>query len=158
MTIFIVFAGLIALLLLRSPFWALLSFIPLSMAIGVIYGVIGLVGKDYDMPVAVISALALGLAVDFAIHFIVCLRQFAEKNTPMKAMDMVFREPSRGIWRNAIVVTLGFTPLLIAPLVPYQTVGLMMASILIVGVISTLIVLPAVIRLGNRFLFKTHKS
>jgi hypothetical protein len=37
--------------------------VPLSITILVIYGVIGLVGKDYDMPVAVLSALTLGMAV-----------------------------------------------------------------------------------------------
>ena len=57
-------------LLFRSPLWGLLSMIPLTVTIAMIYGVIGLIGKDYDMPVAVSSALTLGMAVDFAIHFL----------------------------------------------------------------------------------------
>jgi len=44
--------------------------IPLTVTITLIYGIIGLVGKDYDMPVAVLSSLTLGLSVDFAIHFL----------------------------------------------------------------------------------------
>jgi hypothetical protein len=35
--------------------------VPLSITIAFIYGVIGLIGKDYDMPVAVLSSLSLKL-------------------------------------------------------------------------------------------------
>lgn len=48
-------------LLFRSFLWGLLAMAPLTVTIGLIYGVIGLIGKDYDMPVAVLSSLALGL-------------------------------------------------------------------------------------------------
>ncbi len=61
---------LLMIVLFRSVLWGLLSMIPLTVTIGLIYGLIGLGGKDYDMPVAVLSALTLGLAVDFAIHFL----------------------------------------------------------------------------------------
>jgi len=52
--------------LFRSPLFGLLAMIPLSVTITFIYGLIGLVGKDYDMPVAILSSLTLGLSVDFA--------------------------------------------------------------------------------------------
>ena len=51
-------------ILFRSPLWGIICMIPLTVTIAVIYGIIGLVGKDYDMPVAVLSALTLGMAVD----------------------------------------------------------------------------------------------
>ena len=44
--------------------------VPLTITITFTYGMIGLAGKDYDMPVAVLSSLTLGLSVDFAIHFL----------------------------------------------------------------------------------------
>jgi predicted RND superfamily exporter protein len=57
-------------ILFRSPIWGIVCMVPLLITITVIYGIIGLVGKDYDMPVAVLSALTLGMAIDFAIHFL----------------------------------------------------------------------------------------
>jgi len=69
-------------ILFRSPLWGLICMIPLTVTILLIYGVIGLVGKDYDMPVAVLSALTLGMAVDFAIHFLERARStFNEKGS-----------------------------------------------------------------------------
>ncbi|MEN8134949.1 MAG: MMPL family transporter, partial [Thermodesulfobacteriota bacterium] len=42
--------------LFRSISWGLLAMVPLSVTIAVIYGVIGFIGKPYDMPVAVLSS------------------------------------------------------------------------------------------------------
>ncbi|HPB32483.1 MAG TPA: MMPL family transporter, partial [Candidatus Sumerlaeota bacterium] len=61
---------LMMLILYRSVWWGTIAMIPMTVTVGVIYGFIGFIGKDYDMPVAVLSALTLGLAVDFGIHFL----------------------------------------------------------------------------------------
>jgi predicted RND superfamily exporter protein len=61
-------------------------------------------------------------------------------------MAEVFEEPARAISRNAIVIAIGFTPLLLAPLVPYITVGVFLASIMAVSAIVTLVLLPAVMQ------------
>lgn len=141
--------------LFRSLLWGLLAMIPLTVTIALIYGIIGLVGKDYDMPVAVLSSLTLGLAVDFAIHFLQRSRMIYQKTGSWpKAMDEMFTEPARAISRNVIVIAVGFTPLLAAPLVPYQTVGVFLASIMAISGIGTMFILPAMITLLERQLFK----
>ncbi|NEX22424.1 MMPL family transporter, partial [Thiorhodococcus mannitoliphagus] len=93
------------LFLYRCFWWSLLSMLPLSLSILLVYGLLGLLGKDYDMPVAVLSALALGLAVDFAIHFNAHLRLYGRQSPPRKAIAQVFGEPGRGIARNAELLT-----------------------------------------------------
>jgi uncharacterized protein len=141
-------------LLYRSALWGLLSMIPLTVTIAIIYGVIGLTGKDYDMPVAILSSLSLGLAVDYAIHFLSRTRQiYPRAGSWREAVPAVFGEPARAIGRNVIVVGLGFLPLVLAPLVPYQTVGIFIASILIVAGVATIIILPALFKVLEKFLF-----
>lgn len=142
-------------ILFRSPLWGLLAMVPLSVTIAVIYGIIGLVGKDYDMPVAVLSSLTLGLAVDFAIHFLERSRKiYAEVQSWPQTLNRLFAEPARAISRNMIVIAVGFTPLLLATLVPYQTVGLFLASIMVISGVTTLLVLPALITIFAPFLFR----
>jgi len=141
--------------LFRSVLWGFLSMIPLAVTVWVIYGVIGLIGKDYDMPVAVLSALSLGLSVDYAIHFLSRSRQLqAEYGSWSATIPHVFAEPARAITRNAIVVGVGFLPLLAAPLVPYQTVGIFIAAILILAGVASLLILPALITLLEPYLFR----
>ncbi|MFP4035811.1 MAG: efflux RND transporter permease subunit, partial [Desulfovermiculus sp.] len=145
---------LMMIVLFRSAIWGLLSMIPLTVTVVLIYGIIGLVGKAYDMPVAVLSSLTIGLAVDFAIHFLVRARRLQEKyGTWPQALPHVFSEPGRAILRNVLVIAVGFTPLLAAPLVPYQTVGLLMASILFLSGAVTLLILPSLIRHAQELLF-----
>ncbi|MCB2184701.1 MAG: MMPL family transporter [Desulfobulbaceae bacterium] len=146
---------LMMVLLFRSPTWGFLAMIPLSVTIALIYGIIGFIGKDYDMPVAVLSSLTLGLAVDFAIHFLERSRA-AYRNTGSwsEAIKNMFEEPARAISRNVIVVAVGFTPLLAAPLVPYKTVGIFLASIMAISGFGTMIILPAAITVLQGRLFK----
>ena len=68
----------------------------------------------------------------------------------------MFGEPASAITRNALVIALGFTPLLFAPLVPYITVGVFLASIMAISALVTLLVLPAAMSLLHRFVFKSR--
>ena len=145
---------LMMVVLFRSVLWGVLCMIPLSVTIGLIYGATGLIGKDYDMPIAVLSALSLGLAVDYAIHFLARAR--AAHHTAgdwQQTVGLVFGEPARAITRNAIVLGVGFLPLLAAPLVPYQTVGVFIAAILVTAGLGTLLILPALVTVLERWLF-----
>ncbi len=133
-------------LLFRSLRFGLLAMLPLTLTIVAVYGLIGWIGKDYDMPIAVLSSLTLGLSIDFAIHFIQRMRSlYAEHGSFRQAAEAIFEEPARAITRNAIVIAVGFTPLFLAPLVPYITVGAFMASIMALSGLATLVLLPAII-------------
>ncbi|MBU3020586.1 RND family transporter [Aestuariibacter sp. A3R04] len=141
-------------LLFRSFVFGLLAMLPLSITIAFIYGLIGMVGKDYDMPIAVLSALTLGLSVDFAIHFLERAKAiYKETGDVDETLSSMFGEPASAITRNALVIALGFTPLLFAPLVPYITVGVFLASIMAVSALVTLLVLPAALSLLRRWVF-----
>ncbi len=145
-------------ILFRSTLWGLLSMVPLTVTIVAIYGAVGLVGKAYDMPVAVLSSLSLGLAVDFAIHFLARSRRFqTDRGSWKDTAPAVFGEPARAIVRNIVVIATGFTPLLLAPLVPYQTVGVLLATILLVSGAATLLILPALIRVLEKWLFAAER-
>ncbi|WP_088332033.1 MMPL family transporter [Lacimicrobium sp. SS2-24] len=146
-------------LLFRSVAFGILAMLPLTLTISLIYGLIGWVGKDYDMPIAVLSALTLGLSVDFAIHFIERFRAtWATEQNWQNTLKLMFEEPARAISRNAIVIAMGFTPLLFAPLVPYITVGVFLASIMAISALVTLVMLPSVMALTRNWLFRTTKS
>jgi predicted RND superfamily exporter protein len=138
-------------LLFRSPTLGLLAMVPLTVTIIAVYGLIGWIGKDYDMPIAVLSSLTLGLSVDFAIHFIQRMRALKEQiGSFAAAARQIFEEPARAIARNAIVIALGFTPLFFAALVPYVTVGAFMAAIMVISGLATLILLPALMAVGQQ--------
>ena len=138
----------------RSLVLGFLSMIPLSITILLSYGLVGWVGKDYDMPIAVCSSLALGLAIDFAIHFLQRFKaHYAVSRNLEETNDYMFAEPGRAIARNAIVISLGFLPLIASTLIPYVTVGVFFALLMVFSTLATLFLLPAALRLvGTRIL------
>ncbi len=141
--------------LFRSLLWGLLCMAPLTITIVAIYGIVGLTGKDYDLPIAVLGALALGMAVDFAIHFLQRSRvKYGEKGAWKDVISPMFGEPARAISRNVLVIAIGFLPLLTAPLIPYKTMGVMLFTIMSLSGIITLLVLPSILTLCEKWFFK----
>ena len=141
--------------LFRSPLWGGICMVPLTITLLMIYGMTGLIGKDYDLPVAVLSSLSLGMAVDFAIHFLSRSRSlYDEKKSWKSILPELFGEPARAISRNVLVIAVGFLPLVVAPLVPYKTTGVMLFGILTISGIVTLLLLPAILRLFENAFFK----
>jgi uncharacterized protein len=146
---------LLLMVLFRSVLWGLLSVVPLGFSIAMLYGGIGLAGKSLDAPISILGAISLGLAVDYAIHFVMRSRDIAkEHNNWPDTARVVFGEPARAITRNVIILGVGFLPLMIAPLIPYKVVGVMLSGILIIAGIATLIILPALMSLLEGRLFK----
>ena len=131
----------------RSFWWAAVGMLPLGFSVLFTYGLIGFAGKEYDMPIAVCSTLALGIGVDFSIHFIQRFRdRFKETGDLEATMQWAMGgEPALAIFRNAVTVGIGFTPMVLATLLPYVTVGLFFGSLAFFAGITTLMFLPALI-------------
>jgi predicted RND superfamily exporter protein len=140
--------------LFRSPILGAISMLPLSLTIIAIYAGIGFAGKPYDMPIAVLSSLTLGLSIDFAIHFIQRFRTIHKQTGRFRdTFNEIFEGPGRAIGRNVLVIALGFVPMFFSSLVPYITVGTFFFVIMAVSGAVTLLLLPALFIVIRRRLF-----
>ena len=146
----------------RSAKWALVGFVPLLFTIVLIYGVVGFAGKDFDMPISVLSCLSLGMAVDFSIHFISRLRRRLEEtgveagrnlSALKEALLWTAVRPGKGILRNAVLFAAAFSVMLFAPLTPYITVGAFIVGMMLLSSLLTIVYLPALIVLTRGWLF-----
>lgn len=148
----------------RSLRWGVISFVPLLFTVALIYGAVGLIGKDFDMPISVLSTLALGMAIDFAIHFVSRFRQRlaetgfnatasgANPSALAETLLWTVARPGRGVIRNAVLFASGFFVMLFASLTPYITVGAFMAAMMLLSAVATLLYLPALIVVFGRWL------
>ncbi len=146
---------LMMIFLFRSFKWGFFSMLPLTITVMAIYGFIGFIGKPYDMPVAVLSSLTLGLSIDFAIHFIQRLRMIYKRTKNFdESFNEIFEGTGRAIARNVLVISIGFVPMLFSTLVPYITVGSFFLAIMIVSGLVTMLLLPALTQMFKKTLFK----
>ena len=146
----------------RSLKWALIAYVPLLLTILMIYGVVGFVGKDFDMPLSVMSTLSLGMAVDFAIHFVSRFRQrrleVGAGETAQESLAWTAARPGKGIVRNALLFAAAFSVMMAAPLTPYVAVGAFIVSMMLISALLTLLLLPALIMLGRHWLLNEGES
>ena len=146
----------------RSLKWALIAYVPLLLTILMIYGVVGFVGKDFDMPLSVMSTLSLGMAVDFAIHFVSRFRQRRAEvgagETATESLAWTAARPGKGIMRNAVLFAAAFSVMMAAPLTPYVAVGAFIVSMMLISALLTLLLLPALIMLGQRWLLNSGET
>ncbi len=145
----------------RSVKWAIISYVPLLFTILLLYGIVGYTGKDFDMPISVLSCLSLGMAVDFAIHFVSRFKQrmteYQGKESIADALLWTAARPGKGIMRNAVLFASAFSVMLFAPLRPYITVGAFIVSMMLLSAVMTIIYLPALITLMQGWLMKGEK-
>ena len=148
----------------RSAKWALVAYVPLLFTILLIYGVVGFAGKDFDMPLSVMSTLSLGMAVDFSIHFISRFRQRlvetgggTNEAAVREALLWTAARPGKGILRNALLFASAFSVMLFAPLTPYMAVGAFIVSMMLLSALLTILYLPALVMLGRNWLFDEPK-
>ena len=148
----------------RSLKWALIAYAPLLFTILFIYGAVGFAGKDFDMPLSVMSTLSLGMAVDFSIHFISRFRQrLAETGSGTnegalrEALLWTAARPGKGILRNALLFAAAFSVMLAAPLTPYIAVGAFIVSMMLLSALLTILYLPALVMLWRHWLFDQQK-
>ncbi len=153
----VVFIMMVA--LFRSFRWGFISMLPLTITIMAIYAFIGFIGKPYDMPVAVLSSLTLGLSIDFAIHFIQRLRTIHKRTANFReSYNEIFEGTGRAISRNVLVIAIGFVPMIFSTLVPYITVGSFFLAIMVVSGLVTLLLLPSIVRIFGNTLLPSTKA
>jgi len=70
----------------------------------------------------------------------------------------MFGEPGQTITRNALVIVLGFLPMVLATLTPYKTVGAFFALLMTVSALTTLILLPGLLRMVSGRLLATNAA
>ncbi|MBI4677141.1 MAG: MMPL family transporter [Elusimicrobia bacterium] len=146
----------------RSPKWALVGYVPLLFTVVLIYGAVGFMGKDFDMPISVLSCLSLGMAVDFAIHFINRFRSRLAEGRAAPAIEEAIvwtaARPGKGILRNAVLFAAAFSVMLFAPLTPYVTVGAFIVSMMLLSATLCIVYIPALIVLLRKWLFAAGET
>lgn len=138
----------------RSLKWATIAYVPLLLTVMLIFGALGWAGRAIDMPIAVLSCLSLGMAVDFAIHFVTRYRQRCAESAHTGLSDAQREQnlrwciqwPGKGIVRNALMFAVAFAVMLAAPLTPYVTVGVFIVSMMTLSALASITLLPALIK------------
>jgi hypothetical protein len=139
-------AGLIVALLMRSPVAGLISIIPLVLTILITFGIMGFTGTPLDMSTLMISSIAIGIGIDYAIHFIDRFRkEYRKDRDERRALEATVHSTGRGIAFNAIALALGFGVLLFSSFKGTSNFGLMIAATMVISALAAFTTIPAIL-------------
>ncbi len=134
----------------RSLKFGLIGVSPLVLTLLVNFGVMGYTHIPLDDATLMIAPLAIGIGVDYAIHFTSRFRrELSQHANVADALLETYQTTGVAILINALSVGLGFLVLLFGDVVPVQRFGLLVALAMLVSAGAALTLLPALLLVSH---------
>ena len=134
----------------RQPALAVIAVGPIVLVLISVLGTMALLGIPYSLITSIITALSIGIGVDYTIHVIHRYREeFTRSRNPESAAVRTLATTGSALLGSAMTTALGFGVLIASPLLASQQFGIT-ATITIVYslIVSVLLVLPAMVVWG----------
>lgn len=142
LTLVLIF-GIMFLLFLSSKV-GLIAIIPNCFPIIVNFGLMGWLGIELSVATSLIASIAIGLAVDDTIHYLVRYnREFKKDLVKTRALEETIQTVGRPIIFTTLTIGLGFSILIFSHFKPTAVFGLMMVITMGSALLGDLIILPS---------------
>lgn len=139
-----IIVGLSVMIMFRSFAAGLLTSIPLSLALILGFGVMGIFGLRLDMATAIISSIVIGTGVDFSVQFLYKYRSLRHAGSnPEDAVAQTLAGIGKSIAFNAICVVSGFSALLLSSMPPMRHLAILFSVLTLACMAGTLVVIPS---------------
>ena len=138
-------------LLFRSMRLTMIAFLPNAFPMLLVFGAMGVLGIPLNTGSAMVATIALGIAVNDTVHFMLhyreCRRHGLDVDT---AVERTFVEVGRPIILTSIVTCLGFSVFLLSDFQPIFHFGLLAGLAMLAALGGDLLLLPSLLRLFDR--------
>jgi len=102
----------------------LISSVPIIVTAAISFGIMGFLGIPLSTTTALLSSIAIGIGIDYAVHFLEQYRtNAANTDDKMVAAQKTMAHSGRAIIYNAIVVIAGFLVLIFSVFPPNRELG-----------------------------------
>lgn len=154
----IISLGLVLILLtlmFRSIKAGLIGSLPILITAVLSFGVMGLLNIPLSTTTALLSSIAIGIGIDYAIHFLQYYNQnLAHSRQKVTAIYKTMNQTGKAILFNAIVVISGFMVLLFSVFPPNRTLGALVSMNMFTSLLGTLTVMMIMVFTFNVFVKK----
>ena len=116
---------------------------PIVLVLVWVLGTMALLGIPYNVVTALITALSIGIGVDYTIHVIHRYKEeFAHLRDPEAAASRTLATTGSALIGSALTTALGFGVLVFSPLTPFQQFGVVTALTIAYALIAAVLVVP----------------
>jgi predicted RND superfamily exporter protein len=147
----IVLVYLVLCFLLRSAHFALKAMVPIVFSLGIIFGFMGFVKMPLDIATVLVGSISIGIGIDYSIHFVSRYRRELCRNSEVShSLCTTLGTTGKAILINVVTVGIGLGVLAFAQIVPLQRFGILIALTMVSSGFASLVLLPAVLALGEQ--------
>ena len=122
---------------------AVIAVLPILLVLLWVLGTMTLLGIPYNVITALITALSIGIGVDYTIHII---HRFTEEvdhgRTLLDATKTTLATTGSALTGSALTTALAFAVLLFSPLVPFRQFGLVTGITILYALVVSVVVVP----------------
>ena len=130
-------------LTLRQPVLAIIAVGPIVFVLIWVLGTMALLGIPYTLVTSIITALSIGIGVDYTIHVIHRYREeFARLRNPEKAAIRTLSTTGSALLGSGLTTALGLGVLVASPLLAFQQFGITAAITIAYSLIVAILVVP----------------
>ncbi len=138
--------AVLVMLLMGSVVAGLIAVIPLILTVTFSMGIMAYTGQPLDIMTLMVSVVAVGIGVDYSIHFISRFRaEYRQDQDASRALQATIQTTGRGITYNALTVALGFFILIFASFKGIRTFGWQIALTMGISALSAISIIPAIL-------------
>lgn len=139
----------------RSIRLGLIGSVPIALTAVISFGVMGLSNVALSTTTALLSSIAIGIGIDYAIHFIDRFRHYRSKISDIdKVSAMTMNSTGKAILFNAVVVITGFLVLLFSVFPPNRMLGILISLNMTIALIGTVTVMYLLLRWQAKRIWK----
>ena len=133
----------------------LISAVPITITALISFGVMGFLNIPLNTTTALLSSIAIGIGIDYAVHFLEQYRMNAKKyDDKLLIAQKTMAHTGRAIIFNAIVVIAGFMVLLFSVFPPNRELGALVSLNMFTSFVGTLTIMLVLIYQSNLFVKK----
>jgi hypothetical protein len=142
----------------RSVIAGLYGIIPLAFSLIINFGLMGHLGIKLDVGTAMVASIAIGIGVDYTIHFLHSYHVERIKEDDLHLVTQrTLTTTGKAIIFNAISVAAGFLVLLFSNFYPLIYLGFLIAVTMCTSSIASLTILPLLLNIFKpEFISKEH--
>lgn len=126
-----------------KPMLAVIAVLPIVLVLAWVLGTMALVGIPYNVITALITALSIGIGVDYTIHVI---HRFTEEFDGGKSLldstKTTLATTGSALIGSATTTASAFAVLFFSPLVPFQQFGVVTSITILYALIASVVVVP----------------
>ncbi len=136
----------------------LISSVPIIITAVISFGIMGFLGIPLSTTTALLSSIAIGIGIDYAVHFLEQYRtNAANTDDKMATAQKTMAHSGKAIIFNAIVVIAGFLVLLFSVFPPNRELGALVSLNMFTSFVGTLTIMLVLLYVSNVY-FKKKKE